>query len=89
MVDVAMGTTNLSFMLKNPLIKVEKRWQAEHSVMEAYAYATVVFSPRFVDDPCPCNLKMRPHLHSPSTKETIEWAKEAYVTFQWQTCFKR
>ena len=40
--------------------------------MEAYAYATVVFSTRFVDGPCPCNLKMRPHLHSPSTNEAID-----------------
>ena len=88
MVAVAMGTTNLSFMLKKLLIKIEKRWQVEHSVMEAYAYATVVFSTHFVDGPCPCNPKMRPHLHSPSTKEAIEWVKEAYDTFQWQTYFK-
>ena len=81
MVVVVMGTTNLSSMLKKLLIKLEKRWQAEHSVMEAYAYATVVFSTRFVDGSCPCNLKMRPHLHNPSTKETIEWVKEAYDTF--------
>ena len=88
MVAVAMGTTNLSFMLKKLLIKIEKRWQAEHSVMEAYAYATVVFSTRCVDGPCPFNLKMRLQLHSPSTKEAIEWVKEAYDTFRWQTYFK-
>ena len=88
MVAVAMGTINLSFMLKKLLIKIEERWQVEHSVMEAYAYATVVFSTCFVDGPCHCNLKMRPRLHSPSTKETIEWVKAAYNTFQWQPYFK-
>ena len=82
MVAVAMGTANLSFMLKKLMIKIEKRWQVEHSVMEAYAYATMVFSTRFMDGPCPRNLKMSPHIHSPSTKETIEWVKEANDTFQ-------
>ena len=88
MVDVAMGTTNLSSMLKKLLTKIEKRWQAEHSVTEAYAYANMVFSTRFEEGPCPRSLKMRPHVHSPSTKETIAWVKEAYDTFQWQTHFK-
>jgi len=88
MVAMAMGTTNLSFMLKKLLTKIEKRWQAEHSVTEAYAYANMVFSTRFEEGPCPRSLKMRPHVHSPSTKETIAWVKEAYDTFQWQTHFK-
>ena len=88
MVTVSMGTTNLSFMLKKLLTKIEKRWQAEHSVTEAYAYANMVFSTRFEEGPCPRSLKMRPHVHSPSTKETIAWVKEAYDTFQWQTHFK-
>ena len=56
MIAAAMGNTGLTFSKKKLLLKTDKRFQAEHSVMGVYAFATTVLSTHFIDGPIPHNL---------------------------------
>ena len=79
LIAVAMGDSDISLSNKVLLTKTEKRFQSEHSIMGAYAYACTVLSTHFIEGPCPKNLAhLKPHKLSASALETIEWVKEAY-----------
>ena len=79
MVAVAMGDSDLQFTTKKLQTKTESQYQAEHSIMGGYAFATTVLSTHFIEGPRPKHLeKFNPEKLSASALETIEWVKEAY-----------
>ena len=56
LIAVAMGDSDLSLSIKILMMKTEKRYKAEHSIMGAYAYAVTVLSTHFIEGHRPRNL---------------------------------
>ena len=75
---VAMGGDVGKLTNKKLLKKTEKRFQAEHSIFSAYAYALTVLSTHYVEGPVPSKLKQfQLDKLDPQALETVEWMKTA------------
>ena len=75
---IAMGDDVGKLTNKTVLTKTEKRFQSEHSVFSAYAYALTVLSTHVLEGSIPSKLKQFQidKLHERAL-ETVEWMKKA------------